>query len=81
MCCKYMEYCPICKSYLKFNLTYNCGTPFIFYSCNNCGYNFSKTVNIASTSSTLNLNLNLNSNLQNTISDRTDIINDDYRRN
>ena len=74
-----MEYCPVCKSPLKFNLTYNCGTPFIFYSCNNCGYNSSKTVNVASTFSILNSNLNLNS--QNTISDRTDIINDDYGRN
>jgi hypothetical protein len=77
-----MEYCPICKSYLKFNLTYNCGIPAIFYSCNNCGYNSNyRTVNVNSTSSTLNLNLNLNSNSQNTISNRSNIINDDYGRN
>lgn len=69
-----MEYCPICKGLLKFNLVYNYGTPFIFYSCDNCGYNSNKTISFASTS-TMDLNL------QNTISDRTDIINDDYRRN
>lgn len=69
-----MEYCPICKGLLKFNLVYKCGTPFIFYSCDNCGYNSNKTINFASTS-------NIDLNLQNTISDRTDIINDDYGRN
>ena len=63
-----MEYCPICKALLKFNLTYNYDSPFIFYSCDNCGYNSNKTINIASTS-------NIYLNLQNIINDRSNIIN------
>lgn len=32
-----MYKCPKCNNYMKFNMTYNCGLPCIYYTCN-CGY-------------------------------------------
>jgi len=33
-----MKQCPKCNSYMKFNMDYFCGNPFIFYTCSSCGY-------------------------------------------
>ena len=33
-----MKQCPKCNSYMKFNMDYFCGNPFIYYNCLSCGY-------------------------------------------
>lgn len=33
-----MKQCPKCNSYMRFNMDYFCGNPFIYYNCISCGY-------------------------------------------
>jgi len=33
-----MKQCPKCNSYMRFNMDYVCGNPFIYYTCISCGY-------------------------------------------
>ena len=44
-----MEQCPCCGRYLKFNMTYFCGTPNIFYTCE-CGYDTRNQINTVTAS-------------------------------
>ena len=46
-----MKICPACKSYMKFNMKYNCGQPYAYYTCM-CGYDQSKNTTSMSTVTT-----------------------------
>lgn len=46
-----MKICPVCKSYMKFNMKYNCGQPYAYYTCM-CGYDQSKNTTTMSTVTT-----------------------------
>ena len=43
-----MEECPLCGKWLKFNIKYFCGYPYIFYNCD-CGYDERNYQSFAST--------------------------------
>ena len=32
-----MEQCPVCHNFMKFNMDYFCGSPYVYYTCD-CGY-------------------------------------------
>ncbi len=49
-----MYKCPNCNNFMKFNMTYNCGQPCIFYTCVNCGFNTAEQTYTATTTTEQN---------------------------
>ena len=47
-----MEQCPKCGCYMHFNMTYFCGSPFIYYTCQHCNYDSRDCHNTATTTIT-----------------------------
>lgn len=50
-----MEICPKCHQTMTWYMTYNCGTPYCGYHCNNCGYDTVEDRHSTYTSKTISI--------------------------